>query len=64
MLHRYFILTIILRVVVEYVINFRILHIEGVEIGGSATSRGNLWKTDSWALREHLIFFSVACKEG
>ena len=68
MLHRYFILTIILRVIVEYITNMRVLHIEGAEIGDSAASRGNLWRTDSWALKRRrsshssVISFSIACK--
>ena len=68
-----FILTVILRVIVEYAINMRVLRIEGVEISDSATSGGNLWRTasESWALRRRrsshssVIFSSItiiACK--
>jgi hypothetical protein len=66
-LHRYFKLTIILRVIIEYVFNILVLHIEGAEIDDSSPSRGNLWRIDSWALRRRrfsVIFFSIACKEG
>lgn len=66
MLRRYFILTIILRVIVVYAIKIRVPPIERVDINGSATSRGNLW-IESWALRSlrrrklSMIFFSIAC---
>lgn len=55
--------TIIVRVIVECVVNIRVLHIVGIEIGDGTTSRSNLLWVELRRRRwwRSVTFFSMVC---